>query len=45
MARKSYTRQEIANWRYEQIKEAAAEDAGPHERKQILRRLREKPVP
>jgi transposase len=44
MVRKSYTREEIANWRYEQIKEAAAEDVGPHERKQILRRLREKSI-
>jgi hypothetical protein len=24
----NYTRQEIADWRYEQIKEAAAEDVG-----------------
>jgi transposase len=44
MVRKSYTPQEIADWRYEQIKAAAAEDVGRHERKQILRRLRERSI-
>ncbi len=44
MVRKSCSPQEIAAWRYEQIKEATVEGVGRRERKQILRRLREKSV-